>query len=307
MNPKPRFSELMSRLLDDALTDDEVAELASCLHADPALRSQLVDHLLLDTLLDENLGQEPLTSLVDLMGVTANQPLPGQAQELIQPLTKTQIVTVDHRRRSWMSGWLMAAASLLLVVLLFNLQGEKEAFASVAQVVQAAMQTHAQAIERVYVVEVLRGETGQPRLELPRDVRVATQGDRFWVQMNGIRKWTWGRDGAGAMWLTLGQRRAVVLDSEEMGAPLRYIGDLYSLNLETLLQSFLKHCQLEMSDGPGDTTMIVATPRQQWSNRPLKRATIEIDRETKAIRKLVIEREFDRSSSIATFTLVESR
>ena len=36
-----------------------------------------------------------------------------------------------------------------------------------------------------------------------------------------------------------------------------------------------------------DTTIIVATPRRQWTNRPLQRATIEVDRETKAIRKLV--------------------
>jgi hypothetical protein len=89
--------------------------------------------------------------------------------------------------------------------------------------------------------------------------------------------------------------------------PLRYIGDLYAMNLETMLQGFLKHCRLEMSEGSADTTIIVATPRRQWTNRPLQRATIEVDRETKAIRKLVIERELDRASSVTTFTLVDSR
>jgi hypothetical protein len=107
--------------------------------------------------------------------------------------------------------------------------------------------------------------------------------------------------------MTLGPKRAVVVNPNEIGAPLRYIGDLYTLNLETLLNSFLQYCHLEMSDGPGDSTIIVATPRRQWGSRPLQRATIEVDRETKAIRKLVIEREFERLSSVSTFTLVESR
>jgi hypothetical protein len=169
------------------------------------------------------------------------------------------------------------------------------------------MRTHAAPIERIYVVEIKRGESNKAKFELPRDVRVATQGDRFWVQMRGYRDWAWGRNDQGAIWMTLGPRRAVVVNQDEIGIPLRYIGDLYTLNFETLLQGFLKYCRLEMSEGSADTTIIVATPRRQWSNRPLQRAIIEVDRETKAIRKLVIEREFDRASSVTTFTLVDSR
>ena len=206
-----------------------------------------------------------------------------------------------------MSGWLMLAASLLFVVSFFTLKGNREAYAKATQIVRAAMHTHAAPIERIYVVDVKRGETNDPRFEFPRNVRVATQGDRFWVQMRGYREWAWGRNEQGAIWMTLGPQRAVVVNPNEMGIPLRYIGDLYTLNLETLLQTFLKHCRLEMSDGPADSTIIVATPRRQWSNRPLQRATIEVDRETKAIRKLVIEREFEHASSISTFTLVDSR
>jgi hypothetical protein len=206
-----------------------------------------------------------------------------------------------------LSGWLVLAASLLIVVSFLTLQGNREAFANASQIVQAAMHTHAAPIERIYVVEVKRGESNKAKLELPRDVRVATQGDRFWVQMRGFRDWAWGRNDQGAIWMTLGPRRAVVVNPDEIGVPLRYIGDLYTLNLETLLQNFLKHCRLEMSEGPADTTIIVATPRRQWTNRPLQRATIEVDRETKAIRKLVIEREFERASSVTTFTLVDSR
>ncbi|MFN7875619.1 MAG: hypothetical protein ACK5PB_09880 [Pirellula sp.] len=68
MSSKDRFSELISRVLDDTISDEEIVELHSLIHADPSLRSDLVDHLLLDTLLEENLGQEPLTALIDLVG-----------------------------------------------------------------------------------------------------------------------------------------------------------------------------------------------------------------------------------------------
>ena len=307
MSSKTRFAELMSKMLDDAISDEEIVDLHAIIDAETSLRSQFVDHLLLDTLLEENLGQEPLKALVDLIGESSDPLIPtAQVPTSIRTHSGTSS-TVPTRRWPWMSGWLMLAASLLFVISFFTLKGNREAYAKATQIVRAAMHTHAAPIERIYVVDVKRGETNDPRFEFPRNVRVATQGDRFWVQMRGYREWAWGRNEQGAIWMTLGPQRAVVVNPNEMGIPLRYIGDLYTLNLETLLQTFLKHCRLEMSDGPADSTIIVATPRRQWSNRPLQRATIEVDRETKAIRKLVIEREFEHASSISTFTLVDSR
>jgi hypothetical protein len=195
-----------------------------------------------------------------------------------------------------------------LVVCLLTGHGDNPAYASASQIVEAAIHTHAEPIERVYVVEVERHPTDDNGFNLPRDVKVSTQGDRFWVEMNGYRRWAWGRDEEGAIWMTLGARRAVLVGADEMGVPLKYIGDLYTLHLETLLQNFLKHCQLERTEGPAGTDIITAVPRRRWSERPLKRATIEVDRESKAIRRLVVEREFpDQSSTIVTFTLVDSR
>jgi hypothetical protein len=56
----------MSKMLDDVISDEEIIELHTLVDAEPSLRSQLVDHLLIDTLLEEVLGQEPLTALVGL-------------------------------------------------------------------------------------------------------------------------------------------------------------------------------------------------------------------------------------------------
>jgi hypothetical protein len=303
MSTNPRFVELMSRLLDDDISDDDLTELNSLASNDPMLRSQLVDHLLLDTLLQEDLGRESLTALVDTVAFDP------QARDSFVSQARVSLGDSNPRLRlrvkRW--GWLAAATIAIVILSAFVFQNDPMAIASATQLVQAAIHTHAAAIERIYVVEITRGPSKETQVELPKDVRVATQGDRFWVQMRGYRDWAWGRNEQGAVWMTLGSRQAVVVNPEEMGVPLRYIGDLYTLNLETLLTNFLKHCRLEMSDGPADSTIIVATPRRQWSTRPLQRATIEVDRETKAIRKLVIEREFERSSSVSTFTLVDSR
>lgn len=307
MSSNTRVAELLSKVVDGAISDDDLIELRELAQADQAVRVQLVDHLLLDTLLSENLGQESLTALVDLVGESSDSSGDPTESPGRTPGQTDSAMTTGKRRWPGTSGWLAFAASLLIALTFFVLQTSREAYASAVDVVQAAMQTLAAPIERVYVVEVKRGEASKPKFEIPRDVRVATQGDRFWVQVRGYRDWAWGRDEQGALWMTLGQRRAVVVNPEEMGSPLRIIGDLFTLNLETLLQNFLKHCRLEMSEGPGGSMLITAIPRRQWSNRPLRRATLEVDRETKAIRKLVIEREFERSSSIVTFTLVDSR
>ncbi|MEZ5948395.1 MAG: hypothetical protein R3C12_04040 [Planctomycetaceae bacterium] len=145
---------------------------------------------------------------------------------------------------------------MALVVFLLTGHGDSPVYASASQIVEAAIHTHAEPIERVYVVEVERNPSADNGLNLPRDVKVSTQGDRFWVEMNGYRRWAWGRDADGAIWMTLGPRRAVVVGADEMGVPLKYIGDLYTLHLETLLQDFLKICQLERAEGPAGTDII---------------------------------------------------
>jgi hypothetical protein len=271
----------------------------------------MVDHLLLDSLLGDDLGREPLTALVDLVAEPVGSDATGDSG-LAQPHADSAATSAALSRRSaWFlrtAGWLAAAASVALVVFLLTGSFDNPVYASASQIVEAAIHTHAEPIERVYVVEVERGPSADNGLNLPRDVKVSTQGDRFWVEMNGSRRWAWGRDEEGAIWMTVGPHRAVVVSADETGVPLKYIGDLYTLQLETLLQNFLKHCRLERTEGPTGTDIITAVPRRRWSERPLKRATIEVDRESKAIRRLVIEREFpDRSSTVVTFTLVDSR
>jgi len=306
-----RLRELLIELVDGQPGKGLLDELQRLVNSVPDGVEQVVDHLLLDSLLGDDLGREPLTALVDLVADPSDsievdtsalkQSLPVVAMKRDQP----------HSRSPWIlrtTGWFAAAVCVALLIFLLTGHGDNPVYASASQIVEAAIQTHAGPIERVYVVDVQRHPSNDKGLNLPRDVKVSTQGDQFWVEMNGVRRWAWGRDTDGAIWMTLGPRRAIEVGADEMGIPLRYIGDLYTLHLETLLQNFLKHCRLERAEGPAGTDIITAVPRRRWSERPLKRATIEVDRETKAIRRLVVEREYSsQSSSVVTFTLVDSR
>lgn len=308
---RERLKELLIELVDGQLTEEQFDEMQQVLKTVPDGLERTVDHLLLHSLLSDDFGRESLTALVDLIVEPVDSSTTGDF-DLTQRLAVSSAEPTALRRRSpWLlriTGWLAAAACVALVVFLLTGQGDKPLYASASQFVEAAIHTHAEPIERVYVVEVERNPSVDNGLNLPRDVKVSTQGDRFWVEMNGLRRWAWGRDEEGAIWMTLGPHRAVVVSADEMGVPLKYIGDLYTLQLETLLQNFLKHYQLERTEGLAGTDIITATPRRRWTERPLKRAKIEVDRETKVIRRLVIEREFpDQSSTVVTFTLVDSR
>lgn len=307
MNAPPGFHTLFSKWMDDELTVEEFIELQAILEQDPIARELFADHLVLDSMLSDELGQESLTALVDLIGeATSTQPL--EAMDTQRPSVIPPNANLSQRYWLRTMGGMIAAASVAALLFGWVFRAEQTVFAGADRIVKAAMVTHSEPIERVYVVQLERGVDPLQRTDLPRDVQVSTQGDRFWVSMNGKRKWAWGRSPEGAVWITLGPDRAVIVGREEIGRPLQYIGDLYTLNLETMLKGFLKYCRLERTETPLGADIITATPRPLWSGRPLKRATIEVDRESKAIRKLTLERQFvDQEPCVITFTLVESR
>ncbi len=302
--PDERTRRLIAEFIDGELSATDTAELNQLLKSDPQQAEHVVNQLLLDSLLSEELGSESLTALVDL--VENDTASGGTSQSAKSP---TSVLRFPRgTRRLWQSLGGVAVVAALLVAFLVG-RWENSALANAATVVQAAMETHAEPVERVYIVQTERSATGDAGFNPPRDVRVATQGDSFYVEMNrGERRWFWGLDANGAIWLTLGPRRAIVVDPDECGVPLQYISNLYTLNLESLLQNFLKHCTLTHEEGPGATHSITATPRRRWHGGWLRKATIEVDRETKAVRRLVIERDIPQhGTSTVTFTLVDSR
>ena len=304
-----RLKELLIELVDGHPSEEQLDELQQVANSVPDGLERMVDHLLLDSLLSDDLGRESLTALVDLVAEPDDSDVTGDSG-LTQFRTESAAKSpVPGRRSAWFlrtTSWLAVAASVALVVFLLTGHGDNPVYASASQIVEAAIHTHAEPIERVYVVEVKRNPSDDNGLNLPRDVKVSTQGDRFWVEVDGVRRWAWGRDADGAIWVTVGPRRAVRIESNEAGQPLQYYADIYSLRIESLLNDVLEHFDLKRTATENLTHVIIARSR---GGRPrwLRSATIEVDVETKAVRRLVVEREYDGKSSVVTFTLVEAR
>jgi hypothetical protein len=193
------------------------------------------------------------------------------------------------------------------VLLAFGIFRDGDAgHAHAAAIVRAAIDTAGQNVERVYVVEVTKGDAASPKLA--RTALIATQGDRFWVEMNrGKRRWVWGRMADDSIWLTLGHHRAILLSSDEIGEPLQQIAETFSLRTQSLLQDVVSHCRLEYSQPDEMTHRIVATPQSGQRHR-IQRAVLDVDVETKVVRRLTIKRQVSAGhTSLQTFIHVETR
>jgi hypothetical protein len=296
MTQNERLPQLVSHLLDGDPSEAELLDLNGLLRSE-ANREFLVDHLLLDSLLLEEVGAEPLTALVDLVSDPATATAVASA-------STGQKTSLRYRSRMPLRG-AVAAAILFMAALAVGRWGNT-AWASPEKVVRAALDVHQQAIERIYVVDVQRASNRLGE-ETFRDVRIHTQGDRFYVEMNrNARRWVWGRDPQGNYWLTLGSRRAIQIDADEAGVPLQLIGELYGLEVESMLDSFIKYCRLTHSDDSESLHVITAVPMRRWQ-RQIQSATIEVDRESKAVRRLTLNRSLpEQGECKVTFTLVDS-
>lgn len=336
---RDRQRRLIAELLDGTLSDADSADLNRLLQTDPQFADQVANQLILDSLLSEELGAEPLAALVDMVG----QPSAGHvttktAAQRVRRVSKARRAV--HHLLAARRTWQIAGGLAILAVIGFAFvmgRWERMTLASSSDiVVRSAMDAHAAPVERVYAVQTERSTDGtSPKVENagtegaavsvaggesvgkvpsvgfkpPRDVRVATQGDRFYVEMNrGDRRWCWGLDRDGSIWIALGARRAIVIDRAEWGPALHHISSLYTLNVETLLNDLLTYCELRHKGGSEGTHIITATPRRRWNAAGMRRATIEVDRETKAVRRLVIDRDIpQQGASTVTFTLVDTR
>src|SRR5262249_52435580 len=102
------------------------------------------------------------------------------------------------RRRRWLWGVAAAAAAVLLAVVGLSLTSGQ---ASAETLVLQAKQQHALPVDRCYLVQV-KPEPGVldrfPILGQPRETRLWTRGDRFWMESLFLgRKGVWGRDDEG--------------------------------------------------------------------------------------------------------------
>ena len=186
--------------------------------------------------------------------------------------------------------------------------------ASAMELVQEVKRVHSLPLERCYVVVSQRvgNDDGRPALErFPREVRVWTRGDGFWVEMYRAgteSAFVWGRGEDGSLWAVLDAHRGVRVAAEQVPRSLALVADGLSLNLDTLLDDVLHNCDLEEEGESKLTRVVRAHPRSARTRLWLGQVTLEIDAEARVLRRLIVERNrLGAPFAKITFTLVETR
>jgi hypothetical protein len=303
--------------LDGEVDAAELEQLRVRLRADPAARRHFVDLVLLDTLLTEELAPEGVGGMVDLLGGAGHT---GQldTSETSRPPVSPPTAQAASRRRSrrerpwWPTvGWAAAAVALCATLLSIGYVGLREA--SAESLVKETRRVHQLPLDRCYVVEVERSTEGSGRGDVAswissrsgRVDRLWTRGDRFFLESsNNAYRWAWGRNEKGTVWLAYGRRQGLTLDADEQPPWLTTWCDVLTMQLDSLLDDVLANCQLtwESGDAEAGTKVVHAVQRFNRRRTGLREARLEIDQETKVLRRLTLVRWVARTRQIVTVT-----
>jgi len=224
-------------------------------------------------------------------------------------LSRLRAATPSESRWQWqhLRRWAFAVAAAFLIVVAFfagSVVGPPSK-ASAETIVRDAQRVHALPTDRCYLVQVTPEPGGaleeHPRLLDKGDKRLWTRGDRFWLEsLNPARPMHLGRDDQGRVWIALGTRQGLRLDPDELSEPLGMYCDVLSMQVETLLSEVLANFELTRQEKPG-TYIITAEPKPDSNPQRLRSAVLEIDTETKVLKRLVLSRAW-RGKPLATTT-----
>jgi hypothetical protein len=249
------------------------------------------------------------------------RPLFGKIQQGLAPVSRRSVPIVGHRpgiRAVW--KWAAAAAAVAAVITGFALLlQEQTALAKGETVVRQARRAHLLPIDRCYLVEVRRESSlvaelspGNPQV---RQTRLWTRGDRFWVEsVRPEQRWAWGRDEANRFWIAFGPHTAVQMDADEIPFWLNVYCDLHSLNFEKWFGEVLNRFELSREAKTGDadsSTIVVRARAKARASMPqhsyVGSAELEIDAETKVIRRMVVRRLLNGDPfATVTYSLAET-
>lgn len=218
------------------------------------------------------------------------------------------------RRVHWrlLTGMAATAAAILVLI---GLAYSPVARADAAALVQNARRVHNLPVDRCYLVDVQKDaaplDDSYPLLAQSRVTRLWTRGDRFWIEsVNARRQWAWGRDERGAIWIALNPRKGVRFDDAEVPELMALTCDVCSLRLDTLLGDVLADFDLRRTSSPNglSTDTVRAEPKPGRTHSFLQSVVLEIDPETRVIRRATLTRTV-RGQRIATvtFSLLDTR
>lgn len=216
----------------------------------------------------------------------------------------------------WALG--VAVAASLLVAVSFFWPSEQPLRASPQALLHETQKTLQQPVYRCYLVEVQResnlADESNPFVSQAKQMRLWTRGDRFWIEtsfpkMPNVRHY-WGRDEQGTIWMTFGPREGVLIEASETPRWLTVYSDLCSMQPDRLIAEVLRDFELHREDGPaGSPVHIIKADLKPGRWHPgLKGAILELDAETKVLRRVVLQRMAGEGVNLTTtYTLVETK
>jgi hypothetical protein len=215
--------------------------------------------------------------------------------------------------------WAVGASAAAAVLVLFALSTfhSQPVLARAETLVREAKKAHRLPLDRCYLVEVRRDsplyDQTSPMTATTRQTRLWTRGDRFWVEsVQPQQRWAWGRDERNRVWIAVGPHRGLRLDPDEVPPWLDLCCDLFCIKVEQLLGTVLRDFDLERESSGGDaspaTQIVRATPRPGPRRSNLRSVVLEIDAETRVVRRMVIERmAWGQPFATATYTLADTQ
>jgi len=209
----------------------------------------------------------------------------------------------------WQLG---AAAAAILAVVASGLVYLHSHSASAAVLIEETRRVHSLPVDRCYLAELRRLAAPAGAPWAARVDRLWTRGDRFFLEStNALEHWAWGRDPDGSVWLACAGRYGLRFEADEVPLPLAQHCDLLSMRLDSLLEALVAGFDLTWDtehDGTGRLTKVIhATGRPGRTLDAVLQARLEIDAETKVVRRLALERAWrQRAFATVTYTLVDS-
>jgi len=229
----------------------------------------------------------------------------------------TRPVEPSITRHRWRRAGTIAALAVLAALLFigtFYVPSQREALASPAEVVQAARAVYKPGDTRCYRVTLTlpaRLKEAIPLLAHEASPRtLCTRGDRFVVEPGFGGKGAWGRDATGRIWVAPTNDGVAVFDVSELPLPLQNAVKIHELELGPLLDDVLADFDLTWSEPPNlpaDTYTITATRHTQAGPFRIASAKLVIERETKLIRSLTVNRQLlGESGATGVFNLISA-
>jgi hypothetical protein len=211
----------------------------------------------------------------------------------------------------------LSAAAVVFLLVALGVFRAGTAVAGADTLVREAKQAHLLPLDRCYLVDVQQRSDIVDRWPSVPFVspqhRLWTRGDRFWVESNrsGVH-YAWGRDERNRFWVVFDSDEVLWLEPDEMPPWMHVHVETYCVRLTTLLGKILRDHDLQREtplDGtPQATLLIRATPNAGHESASIRSVVLEIDAETRVVRRMTLERNYKgKPFATAIYTLIETR